>query len=133
MKRLQMRLSPGELHELRAELIEREQQLLSEINTGMQQAASEHFTQIAGEAPDNGDASVADLVIDRMSAERTRDAEELRDVEEALGRIDAGAYGLCLECGEPIDIERLRANPSARYDLQHQQLRERGKVRTPSL
>ncbi len=34
-------------------------------------------------------------------------------VDEALGRLAAGRYGLCAECGEPIPPARLRALPFA--------------------
>lgn len=38
---------------------------------------------------------------------------QLRLVEEALARIDAGAYGFCIRCGERIAPERLKAVPEA--------------------
>ena len=40
--------------------------------------------------------------------------ENLGDVEHALARIDAGTYGTCERCGEPIVPERLEAIPWAR-------------------
>jgi DnaK suppressor protein len=39
--------------------------------------------------------------------------DTLRDVEQALGRMDAGTYGLCERCGQPIGDERLEALPAA--------------------
>ncbi len=50
-----------------------------------------------------------------------RQEEKLRFVDEALARLDAGKYGICLECGGPIPIERLIALPFAAYcvDCQH--------------
>ncbi len=43
------------------------------------------------------------------------DYRQLRLVEEALDRLDAGDYGVCLACDEPIAEKRLRALPWARY------------------
>jgi DnaK suppressor protein len=37
----------------------------------------------------------------------------LAEIQAALGRIDAGTYGLCLNCGKPIGEERLAAIPYA--------------------
>ncbi|MDH7487149.1 MAG: TraR/DksA C4-type zinc finger protein [Anaerolineae bacterium] len=37
----------------------------------------------------------------------------LEQVEKALARMDAGTYGLCERCGEPIDYARLKAIPYA--------------------
>ena len=38
-------------------------------------------------------------------------AADLRNVEEALARCDAGTYGQCSRCGEAILAERLTALP----------------------
>jgi RNA polymerase-binding transcription factor DksA len=129
------KLSPAELAEFRQQLLEREQQLIREMRAGRQRAGSESFTQIAGEARDVGDASVADATTDSVNAERERDSDELREVQAALERIDAGTYGLCMKCGEPIDPQRLRALPTARYDLRHEAERERreGQPSPPTL
>jgi DnaK suppressor protein len=43
--------------------------------------------------------------------------DTLRDVEHALDRMDAGTYGTCDNCGQPIADERLDALPAARLCL----------------
>ena len=43
-----------------------------------------------------------------------RHALELRDIEAALQRMDAGHYGVCQDCGDSIDVERLTVYPTAR-------------------
>lgn len=40
---------------------------------------------------------------------------ELRDIEDALLRIDAGTWGRCMQCGGAIGRDRLRAVPDARF------------------
>ena len=44
----------------------------------------------------------------------------LEDIEAATARLDAGTYGTCQRCGEPIADDRLEAMPAARYCLEHQ-------------
>jgi DnaK suppressor protein len=39
----------------------------------------------------------------------------LREVSDALHRIDHDHYGICMECDEPISAKRLEAVPWARY------------------
>jgi DnaK suppressor protein len=41
--------------------------------------------------------------------------ELLRDLESALRRIDAGSFGICQGCEEPIAAKRLDAIPWARF------------------
>jgi DnaK suppressor protein len=45
----------------------------------------------------------------------TIDMKLLREISDALIRIDQGTYGVCLECDEPISAKRLEALPWARY------------------
>ena len=44
-----------------------------------------------------------------------RDREKLRDIDEALYRIDTGEYGSCEECGEDIPFGRLMVLPLTRH------------------
>lgn len=39
--------------------------------------------------------------------------KELRDINNALGRIEDGTYGVCKYCGSDIQENRLRARPTA--------------------
>jgi DnaK suppressor protein len=39
-------------------------------------------------------------------------------IDAALERIDEGTYGICLNCGRPIDAERLQALPYVEYDIE---------------
>ena len=45
----------------------------------------------------------------------TIDMKLLREVSDALLRIDHDHYAICLECDEPISAKRLEAVPWARY------------------
>jgi RNA polymerase-binding transcription factor len=45
----------------------------------------------------------------------TIDIKLLREISDALLRIEQGTYGVCLECEEPISVKRLEAVPWARY------------------
>ena len=45
----------------------------------------------------------------------TIDMKLLREIADALHRLDQGNYGVCLSCEEPISPKRLDAVPWARY------------------
>jgi sigma-B regulation protein RsbU (phosphoserine phosphatase) len=43
----------------------------------------------------------------------------LREVDEALVRLDNGSYGICESCHEPIEAERIAGDPLVRFCLDH--------------
>src|SRR5947199_2300635 len=45
----------------------------------------------------------------------TIDVRHLREINDALHRMDTDQYGICLECEEPISQKRLDAVPWAKY------------------
>jgi RNA polymerase-binding transcription factor DksA len=50
---------------------------------------------------------------------------KIADVERALERLDAGTYGVCEACGQPIGEARLEAWPAARFCRSDQARSER--------
>lgn len=48
----------------------------------------------------------------------------IHEIDDALERMAAGTYGICEECGQPIDPERLKAFPSATTCITCQERRE---------
>jgi DnaK suppressor protein len=51
------------------------------------------------------------ILLSLTESERLR----LQEMDEALDRIEAGTYGICEECGEPIGLKRLEVRPVAKY------------------
>lgn len=49
-----------------------------------------------------------EMVVDELMRESA-----LRSVDDALARVGAGTYGLCVDCGRHIASERLEALPDA--------------------
>ena len=43
----------------------------------------------------------------------TAELAELKQINAALARVEAGTYGVCVECGEDISAERLKIVPQA--------------------
>jgi RNA polymerase-binding transcription factor DksA len=63
--------------------------------------------------PDSEERAVSrenDEVLERLEES---DREEIRQLQEAIARIDAGTYGLCTLCEERIAPARLAALPYA--------------------
>ncbi|MFS0559574.1 hypothetical protein AB1K91_02425 [Terribacillus sp. 179-K 1B1 HS] len=60
---------------------------------------------------------------DRETAQTLKESarERLRDIEDALDRIEEGSYGLSEKSGKPIPEERLEAEPTARLLVEEQE------------
>ena len=50
----------------------------------------------------------------------------LREIDDALKRIEEGTYGLCESCSKRIPLARLRAKPHAKYCIECKRLQEKG-------
>ena len=118
-----------ELTHFEHRLRERKNELRAEIDTARANKRSNTFTRMAGEAHDLADASLPTITLETANAEIRRDENELRQVEEALGRITAGGYGVCLRCGECLDRARLEAYPAASRHSECQEAHDREAAR----
>ncbi|HZZ93715.1 MAG TPA: TraR/DksA C4-type zinc finger protein [Usitatibacter sp.] len=108
---------------LRARLLARAHVLFEEIDTG---SRPENLRQEAFDATSIEEAGV------RVGAVQ-RDADELRAIQQALARLDAGTYGLCVECGCALPYVRLDAVPEAQRCVHCESRSERGKPAPASL
>lgn len=107
-----MSLTPEQLQQLRERLEQREAELRSEVRTA-REAASENAVDASTEVDDLAAAGEARLRSGIEHAELQRDQEELLAIDQARGRMDADAYGDCIDCGLEIPFERLQAQPQA--------------------
>ena len=83
---------------------------------------SSHSFHMADQGTDNFDREFA---ANLLSSEQ----DVLYEIDEALRRIDQGTYGICELTGQPIEKERLKALPFARYCVAAQSELERNKPR----
>ena len=97
-----------------ATLRERLEQLRAELRTRLEREQA-----VAREAePEVEPLDAAEQTREQDDAilRANRDRAQLREVESALRRMDAGSYGVSEISGDPISFARLRAIPWARYD-----------------
>lgn len=69
---------------------------------------------------DNHLAEYATEYVDKQTriAERNLNEEHLKEVKEALDRIEKGSYGICVDTGKAIPFERLKAIPYAKRTVE---------------
>ena len=99
---------------LRKILLDRRQEVLKEIEELIGHRLSDDAQNRVDSVPDIGDQALLD-------SERGRDISILemrnrmrQNIDEALIRLDEGAYGICSDCGVEISEKRLKAVPFAR-------------------
>src|SRR5579871_1953782 len=88
----------------------------------------ETVTHLQAETENHPDlADRASSETDRALELRTRDRQRklIAKIDDALRRIEEGAYGYCEETGEPIGLARLDARPIATLSLEAQERHER--------
>lgn len=119
--------------EFRALLLAERQRLLHELSAmGQQLRQVEELGLVEQSSEDDyGDVAAETFEREKGFALETSVQGMLRMVEDALRKLDAGTYGVCERCGQPIDIERLRALPFARLCIRckTEEERERRQMR----
>jgi len=75
--------------------------------------------------PDSGDVAAYSYSKEVLMGLGENERTKLRLVEEALAKIDEGAYGVCERCEEAIPVKRLDLLPFTRYCVQCQSDLER--------
>ncbi len=71
------------------------------------EASAEHFARTEDSTAQVNSERDLEFALDE------RETAELRGIEAALNRIEAGTYGQCIDCGEAIPAARLHAAPQA--------------------
>ena len=112
----------GEKRKLWQLLESRRKQLTVEMQGMMRDVRAGRAQERAADEQDVAESyqrSDVDLAVVQMKA------ETVARIDAALRRVDAGTYGRCVECEEPIAFERLRALPFALRCTSCEQSRER--------
>lgn len=114
-----MALDTNTIAQLKEDLLKAKARLEGELSmfakaTG---ATGDYKTQIEeiGTDPDDN-ATEVEAFVDNLGLESNFESQ-LKDVNDALEKIDKGTYGLCEKTGEEISLDRLRAYPAARTAL----------------
>ena len=61
--------------------------------------------------PDPSDRATSETEHINLLRIRDRERKLMSKIDEAIERLNNGAFGICEECGEDIDVERLNIRP----------------------
>jgi RNA polymerase-binding transcription factor DksA len=120
-------LTKSDLQYFRNLLLERRREIIGDVGS----MESEAFK--GGSNLSNMPIHMADVGTDNFEQEFTlglieSERQTLREIQEALIRIDDGKYGICQGTGKQIPRVRLEAMPWAKYTKEYSQALEQGKI-----
>lgn len=112
-------MNPSHLDELKGRLLALRDECMKDIARANEEEVVERVP-----TPDEADLSDQRMEIENRARTMERLIHTKREIDAAIRRIEEGEYGYCEETGEEIGLERLRANPLARFILEVQDRRE---------
>jgi DnaK suppressor protein len=114
-------MTDGELEHFRRILEEKRLALVKNA-----QASLEQDMQLdTNEMPDEVDLASSEYIQSFALRLRGRERNFLDKIETALRKIDAGEFGVCEDCGEPIGRKRLEARPETTLCIRCKEDQER--------
>ncbi|MFB7636739.1 TraR/DksA family transcriptional regulator [Streptomyces sp. NPDC056149] len=117
--------TPAEVAEARTELTAETDRLRAEIVAAEDAIAGLMRDSGDGAGDDEADTGTKNITREHELALASNAREMLHQTERALGRLDAGTYGLCENCGQPIGKARMQAFPRATLCVECKQRQER--------
>lgn len=115
----------AELSEVRQTLEEEATGLRADIANAESQVAARLDNGLSDAGDDEADVGVKTFERDHEWAMASNARNLLEQTEKVLARIDAGSYGVCESCGQPIGKARLMAFPRAVLCVSCKQREER--------
>ncbi len=100
------------MEEMKALLLKMKDDTLKEISKSVKTGSDIKSDEPSGDIYDQA-SSERDRELGLLLGDRER--EKLRNIDEALMKIEEGEYGICEECEEQIPIGRLKVVPFARF------------------
>jgi len=103
--------TPERLAEVKDRLLERKKNLWLEVKEQLKSSIGDGYQEMLATARDEEDQATVSLMAETSLTLLGPKRQELEAIEEALQRLENGAYGLCEVCGQPIEPRRLEIMP----------------------
>jgi RNA polymerase-binding protein DksA len=125
-------LMAADLKQFRQILLEKRREILRNVNEFEDEALKKSRLDATGDLS-SMPIHMADLGTDNYEQEfalglMNSERKLIREIDEALGRIEKKTYGICEGTGKPIPKARLKAQPWAKYCVEYARMLEQGLV-----
>jgi DnaK suppressor protein len=114
-------LKKKELKRFREMLEEKKEDILRNARKTL----NEGMTLDVDDLPDEMDLASSEYLQSFQFRLRGREKTFLKKIDHALAKIDAGTFGVCEECEEPISAKRLEARPETTLCIRCKEDQER--------
>ena len=116
---------------LRKQLKDEQKRLTEELEQLHSSASSSEERREGSPFGKREEEATETLELEKRLVLENRIRQELASVEHALEKIEKGTYGLCDNCGKPIDPQRLEVLPQASLCLNCKALLAKNAKPTP--
>lgn len=132
-RRRKCSLTKGDIETLKQALLEKRREILRNVTEFEDEALKKSRLDASGDLS-SMPIHMADLGTDNYEQEFAlglmgSERKLLREIDEALGRIEEGTYGICEGTNNPISKARLKAQPWAKYCVEYARMLEQGLTR----
>lgn len=107
------------LHGIKEKLLERKKELEEQLEDLYHQKKT-----ATGDVKDSGDEAQSSILETLNISLQDAELGEYNMILQALRKINEGAYGICIDCGQPISEKRLVSYPNASRCLSCQEILE---------
>jgi DnaK suppressor protein len=121
-----MEKTADKFEDVTRKLMEMQQTLIRETKTGIGQMLNQGDNNKG--ASDYGDLADIEIMDSMKAVQFARQKTRIKAIEEALYKIEEGAYGICQDCEEEIPMGRLKAMPFALRCVECQESYEAGSL-----
>ncbi len=93
------------MYQIKLKLLQQKEMLLNEAEAALNELPGQTIF------PDLGDQATAETDRNFMLRLKGREQRLLKKIDQALERVESGVFGICEDCGNEINIQRLEARP----------------------
>ena len=127
-----VKLTESEIKDFRQILLEKRQEIIGNVSEMENEALKKSRAEATGDLS-SMPIHMADIGTDNYEQEfalglMDSEVKLLREIDQALIRIEEGTFGICQGTGRKIAKARLRAKPWARYSVEYAEKLENGEI-----
>jgi RNA polymerase-binding protein DksA len=124
-------LTPEEIEQFKQLLLQKRREILGNVVSMENDTLRKENTDLSHMPLHMGDMGSDTFEVENSLNLVDSERKMLAEIDQALGRIEAGNFGLCLGCGKPIGRARLTAIPWTKYTIEFASQLEQGLVEDP--